>query len=649
MKQLFYSLLLILTLSVSTLGQGVPNIVDVTDPPVATIVANTYDVTNGVVTRASGTHTFATWIANGRLKINGNLYTVNTRDSDTQVTLNDLTLTGVSGATIQFGPDAATPWDGVDDAPYIQACVTYIESAHNLRGVLYFPGGAGDNFVAPAESSDGYRVNTTINIGNGMKGWRIQGTGMGNNVGGQGAANLAWSGAGSGPIFALQDCSGLVMDGISFEGNGEDGSGDPIVKLVTIRNEDDAAASATFNLAIRNCFFSDAPTLLELGCLNEPVGLGGNANYLWSNCVFEGDHNGQDKAQYGIRNLHNQGLMHTFVQCEWRNCNICIQFDEGGRFQVYGGGLGDCYQFIKRIKGSANSAGVAVRDLFINNGGIPRTVLYEGDQAGEGRYWGPITFEGIQTGSSWPAVNFAEVTSFNGNTLILASGGQVDVRPGDEIAFYNVNDLDTRLAITEVESRTDSQNYTLAETAVELDITIDTDTRVAHGTPLFKLTGAERLSVRDCWWTRDAVRGKRLARLQTGQWSTIVQPIASFTMNSGLRVANASQLASIYLDINETAGGTAYYRFTDCDDLQFQSQPYSYSNIPGDQGGGGSFTNAPDHTAATDPTTTDDTTQGFAVGHRWINTSTQHEWVCISATENEAVWKNTTRIPPFGN
>lgn len=676
------SILILLLCPLIALGQGQQNIVDVTDPPVAAISGSTYDVTNGVVTRASGTFVFPAWIADCRLQIAGTIYSVNTRDSDTQVTLNDTGLTGVSGASISFGPDKSTPWDNVDDSPFIQACVNFIEGSFNTRGILFFPGGAGDFYTAPVETNDGYRINTTITLGNSMRGWRIQGTGLGNNNGGQGAARLSWCGAGTGPVFALQDCSGLVMDGISFMGNGVAGSGDPIEKLVTIRNEDDVAGNATFNLAILNCQFRDAPTLVELGCLNEPEGIGGNANYLWSNCLFEGEHDGSDKNQFAVRNLHSQGLMHTFQQCEWRNCNICIQFDTGGRFQVYGGGLGSCWQFINRLTGSVNSAGVSVRDLFVNNGGVPRTVLYESANPGIGRYWGPITFEGIQLGANWPAVNLANITSYTGNTLTLSATNQIDVRPGDEIAFYDVSDPDTRLATTVVSSRSSNQVYTLASTAAQLGLTVNANLRAAHGTPLFKLTGAERLSVRDCWWNRDSIRGKRLCRLETGNWSTIVQPFASFTMNSGLRATTASQLASIYLDIDNSSGGTAYYRFTDCDDLVTTTAPLSFTNLP-DQGGGGGGLELPIDDAnpivhdTTDssrlirldagnigtgatrvlsmpnadvqlrknnlvavgvPTANEDSGDGYDVGSLWVDTVGDAAYICVDSSVGSAVW-----------
>lgn len=46
--------------------------------------------------------------------------------------------------------------------------------------------------------------------------------------------------------------------------------------------------------------------------------------------------------------------------------------------------------------------------------------------------------------------------------------------------------------------------------------------------------------------------------------------------------------------------------------------------------------------ATTNPTTTDDTSAGYAVGSRWVNVSTDKEYVCLDATTSAAVWKELT-------
>ena len=46
--------------------------------------------------------------------------------------------------------------------------------------------------------------------------------------------------------------------------------------------------------------------------------------------------------------------------------------------------------------------------------------------------------------------------------------------------------------------------------------------------------------------------------------------------------------------------------------------------------------------ATTDPTTDDDSGDGYVVGSRWINISTDEEFVCVDATVGSAVWLSTT-------
>jgi hypothetical protein len=46
--------------------------------------------------------------------------------------------------------------------------------------------------------------------------------------------------------------------------------------------------------------------------------------------------------------------------------------------------------------------------------------------------------------------------------------------------------------------------------------------------------------------------------------------------------------------------------------------------------------------ATSDPGSTDDSTDGYAVGSHWINLSSNQEFVCVAATASSAVWKQTT-------
>ena len=46
--------------------------------------------------------------------------------------------------------------------------------------------------------------------------------------------------------------------------------------------------------------------------------------------------------------------------------------------------------------------------------------------------------------------------------------------------------------------------------------------------------------------------------------------------------------------------------------------------------------------ATSDPTTTDDSVAGYSIGSRWINITSDEEFVCLDATASSAVWKSTT-------
>lgn len=84
--------------------------------PVTTITTTepystgTIEIAAGVVTLTGGT--FPTWAANGELTTDGNTYAVSTRDSGTQVTLVDTSVTVAAGATYSLQQVVYTAPDG---------------------------------------------------------------------------------------------------------------------------------------------------------------------------------------------------------------------------------------------------------------------------------------------------------------------------------------------------------------------------------------------------------------------------------------------------------------------------------------------------------------------------------------------------------
>jgi hypothetical protein len=48
--------------------------------------------------------------------------------------------------------------------------------------------------------------------------------------------------------------------------------------------------------------------------------------------------------------------------------------------------------------------------------------------------------------------------------------------------------------------------------------------------------------------------------------------------------------------------------------------------------------------SASDPTVNDDSGDGYSIGSRWYNTSTDKEFVCLDVSVGAAVWKETTAV-----
>jgi len=87
---------------------------------VAAYSTGTIAIAAGVVT-GTGT-TFPSWAAEGEVTVSGNTYTVNTRDSDTQLTLDDLTVAVSAGASYELGRPT---YDLPDNCAYIEGPFTY--------------------------------------------------------------------------------------------------------------------------------------------------------------------------------------------------------------------------------------------------------------------------------------------------------------------------------------------------------------------------------------------------------------------------------------------------------------------------------------------------------------------------------------------
>ena len=73
-----------------------------------------------------------------------------------------------------------------------------------------------------------------------------------------------------------------------------------------------------------------------------------------------------------------------------------------------------------------------------------------------------------------------------------------------------------------------------------------------------------------------------------------------------------------------------------------ENTPYIGGNFPGDvtvNNLGKQVLIKHNLAAAVAPTTTDDTSAGYAVGSRWINTTADKSYLCVDATASSAIWQ----------
>lgn len=96
---------------------------------VARYSTGTIAVVAGVVTLSGST--FPSWAADGELTVNGVAYSVASRDSDTQITLDDTSVTATAGATYSLGKPVyvmESTFDGQFDGPLHYGAGVYAES-----------------------------------------------------------------------------------------------------------------------------------------------------------------------------------------------------------------------------------------------------------------------------------------------------------------------------------------------------------------------------------------------------------------------------------------------------------------------------------------------------------------------------------------
>jgi len=101
---------------------------------------------------------------------------------------------------------------------------------------------------------------------------------------------------------------------------------------------------------------------------------------------------------------------------------------------------------------------------------------------------------------------------------------------------------------------------------------------------------------------------------------------------------NFQELIYTIVDTNDhIASGTAH----DANSITFDNTdtPYSGSDVSSVLRELGVKNNP---SATTDPTATDDESQGYRAFSRWVNTTTDEIWICLDATTGSAIWQKAS-------
>lgn len=211
---------------------------------------------------------------------------------------------------------------------------------------------------------------------------------------------IQWNGKeGDKPLLTVAGCSGLVLEGINFEGAADTG-------LLISHGH-----TGCLNIAIRNCGFIG---MKKVGIL---CGIGPgeatSANVTYDNCHFDAI------GEACVRIVNEQSLEHLFLRPQFAWTDIAIDVQGGGDVSVLGGGSYEIKRLLNLGRVGSNSRGFDIS-----------SVRLDGDNT-RSAY---LTFDDTDTARSYGTITFSNMTQNNGQRqstrplITVAPGARVVAR-----------------------------------------------------------------------------------------------------------------------------------------------------------------------------------------------------------------------------
>lgn len=126
---------------------------------------------------------------------------------------------------------------------------------------------------------------------------------------------------------------------------------------------------------------------------------------------------------------------------------------------------------------------------------------------------------------------------------------------------------------------------------------------------------------------------------------TLTNKVINANSNTITNISNSSIKSGAAIDATKIANGSVSnteFQYLSNVTSDIQTQINTHTHTPSEVGLGNVPNLKMNLVATTDPSSSDDSNDGYAVGSRWVNTSTDEEYVCTDASVGAANWENTT-------
>jgi hypothetical protein len=181
---------------------------------------------------------------------------------------------------------------------------------------------------------------------------------------------LKWVGPPDKPMMHVIGCSGLVMEGINFDG-------DPAVHLQI------SHGVGCLNIALRDMGFLGGGVGIQCGTRSNEWTA---ANVTYDNCHF------QEQSEACVRIINNQSLEHLFLRPQFAWSPIAIDVQGGGDITSVGGGSFEMKAILNLGRIGSNARGFDIRSLRVD-GEKTRTAWLTASDPTAGRSYGTVGFD----------------------------------------------------------------------------------------------------------------------------------------------------------------------------------------------------------------------------------------------------------------